>query len=186
MDLSKTDFQVLEVLDSQEITTQRQLSERAGISLGQVNYVLKSLLERGLVKIGNFRKSTHKIGYVYLLTPKGIEAKSRLAARFVVAKLKEYHQLRQTLAQKLVGIEAKGHCRVMFVGPEIVKDFVDSIITEQKLKLQLVGDCRRCAELKAHKADSFDIALLFDGQANGLKGITAATGLPSQKLLPLW
>ena len=50
-------------LDDQEITTQRQLSEQTGISLGQVNYVVKSLINKGLIKIGNFRKSERKIGY---------------------------------------------------------------------------------------------------------------------------
>ncbi len=97
MEHSEKDFQVLDALDSQEITTQRQLAEHSGISLGQVNYVLKSLLEQGLVKIGNFRKSPRKIGYVYLLTPKGLEAKSRLAADFVISKLKEYHVLRRKI-----------------------------------------------------------------------------------------
>ena len=63
MAYSQKDFEVLDALDNHEITTQRQLSEYTGISLGQVNYVLKSLLEKGLVKIGNFRKNQNKIGY---------------------------------------------------------------------------------------------------------------------------
>ena len=79
--LSEKHFQILETLDVQEISTQRQLAEFAGISLGQINYVLKQFLAKGLVKIGNFRKNPHKIGYAYLLTQKGIETKSKLAAR---------------------------------------------------------------------------------------------------------
>ena len=94
MEPSEKTFQVLDILDRQEISTQRQLAEHSGISLGQVNYILKSLLEKGLVKIGNFRKHPRKIGYVYLLTPRGIEAKSRLAVRFVMSKLNEYSNLR--------------------------------------------------------------------------------------------
>ena len=84
MSLSSNDFQVLDALDSGEITTQRQLAEHTGISLGQINYVVKRLLEKGLVKVGNFKKSPKKIGYAYLLTPKGIEEKSKLAVRFVI------------------------------------------------------------------------------------------------------
>ena len=68
MEHSEKTFQILDTLDRQEISTQRQLAEHAGISLGQVNYIIKSLLEKGLVKIGNFRKNPRKIGYVYLLT----------------------------------------------------------------------------------------------------------------------
>ena len=101
MDDPEKTFQVLDTLDTQEILTQRQLADHAGISLGQVNYILKSLLERGLVKIGNFRKNTHKIGYMYLLTPKGIEAKSRLAVKFIVYKLNDGRQnsIRQQIPQ---------------------------------------------------------------------------------------
>ena len=79
--LSEKHFQILETLDVQEISTQRQLAKLTGISLGQINYVLKQFLAKGLIKIGNFRKNPHKIGYAYLLTQKGIETKSKLAAR---------------------------------------------------------------------------------------------------------
>ena len=108
MELTEKAFRVLDALDRQEISTQRQLAEHAEVSLGQVNYVLKSLLEKGLVKIGNFRKSQRKTEYVYLLTPKGIETKSRLAVSFVMARLREYNRLRQRLAERLAVIENNG------------------------------------------------------------------------------
>ena len=73
MNFSEKHFQILGTLDSQEISSQRQLAKSTGISLGHINYVLKRLLEKGLVKTGNFRKNPYKIGYTYLLTPKGIE-----------------------------------------------------------------------------------------------------------------
>jgi EPS-associated MarR family transcriptional regulator len=95
--LSEKHFQILETLDRQEISTQRQLAKFTGISLGQINYVLKQFLAKGLIKIGNFRKNPRKIGYAYLLTPKGIEEKSKLAARFIISKLKEYNNIRGKL-----------------------------------------------------------------------------------------
>jgi EPS-associated MarR family transcriptional regulator len=186
MDISKKDFQVLEALDNQEITSQRQLSEQAGISLGQVNYVLKSLLEKGLVKIGNFRKSPKKIGYAYLLTPKGFETKSRLAAGFVVSKLREYNRLRLKITEKLADIEKKGHISIIFVGPEIVREFVDSIIKEEQLKLILAGHCNNWQELTKYAPESFDIAILFDSNTVGIKKIYEATGIHRDKLVPLW
>ena len=73
---SEKTFQVLDALDREEISTQRQLADNSGISLGQVNYILKSLLGKGLVKVSNFKKNPNKIGYAYFLTPKGIEEKS--------------------------------------------------------------------------------------------------------------
>ena len=128
MPLSEKHFQILDTLDSQEISSQRQLAEYTGISLGQINYVLKQLLAKGLVKIGNFRKNPQKIGYTYLLTPKGIEEKSTLAARFILSKLKEYRNIRDKLLERLIAIEKRGHHRILFIGPEIVKEFIDSII----------------------------------------------------------
>ena len=185
MEPTQKAYQVLDALDRQEISTQRQLAEHAGVSLGQENYVLKSLLEKGLVKIGNFRKSRRKIGYAYLLTPKGIEAKSRLAVSFVTARLKEYNGLRQRLAERLTVIENKGHVRIVFVGPPIVKEFVDSIIEERLLKLVLVAHCNNWEDLKGYDTASFDIALLFDGNSKGIRKMGEAIGISPHKLLPL-
>jgi len=186
MELSNKDFEVLDALDRQEITTQRQLSRHAGISLGQVNYLLKSLLQGGLVKLGNFRKNPNKIGYVYLLTPKGIEAKSMLAAKFVTSKLEEYHSLRHRLAERLLIIEKKGRFRIVFVGPEIVKEFVASIIKEKDLNLSLTAHCHTWNDLKRYKLETFDIALLFDGVPRETKRIAADSGIPRNKLMSLW
>ncbi len=74
--------------------TQRELGERVGISLGAVNYCLKALMARGLVKVGNFRRSQNKMGYTYLLTRAGIAEKSLLTGRFLKLKLTEYDALR--------------------------------------------------------------------------------------------
>ena len=186
MKLSEKAFQVLDTLHRKEISNQRQLAEHTGISLGQVNYILKSLLERGLVKIGNFRKNPHKIGYMYLLTPKGIEAKSKLAARFIVAKLNEYQRLRTQLAERLAILSENGHTRLAFVGPEIVKEFTESIINEGALDLALKAHCRNWTNLSGMDHESFDAALLFDGSAEGLNKIAATTGIPKEKLIPLW
>ncbi len=186
MEQSEKTFQILDTLDRQEISTQRQLAEHSGISLGQVNYILKSLLEKGFVKIGNFRKNPRKIGYVYLLTPKGIEAKSRLAVRFVMSKLGEYNALRKGLAERLAIIEKKGHCSIIFVGPPLVKEFVDSIIKERHLKLLLVDHCNDWKHLKNIEPESFDIALLFDDNSDGVRKISEAIGISREKLIPLW
>ena len=176
----------MEALDDKEVLSQRHLARRSGVSLSQVNYVLKSLLDKGLVKIKNFRKSQHKIGYVYLLTPKGIEAKSRVAVDFVVSKLEELDRLRKKIVEKLTIIEQENHSQIIFVGPEIVKDFVDSIIKENSLELDLVGVCSHWEELKEYKPDSYDIALLFDGNAKKMSTITEITGIHQEKLLALW
>ncbi len=186
MELSEKDFHILDALDTQEITTQRALAKHAGVSLGQVNYVLKSFLEKGLVKIGSFRKNPHKISYAYHLTPKGLEAKSALAVKFVLSKLKEYQSLRQRLAARLAAIGDGCPMRIVFVGPAIIGGLLDSIIQEEDLGLVFVGQCRNWKDLIDFDPGSFDMALLFEGNSGGRKKISEATGIPQKKLVPFW
>ncbi len=76
---------------------QRELGERVGVSLGAVNYCLKSLVELGFVKVGNFASSQNKLGYAYVLTPSGIAEKVRLTGRFLARKKAEYEALREEI-----------------------------------------------------------------------------------------
>jgi EPS-associated MarR family transcriptional regulator len=87
-------FQILRLLHDNPELTQRELGERVGVSLGAVNYCLKALIERGLVKAGNFSKSPNKLGYAYVLTPAGIAEKTVLTGRFLARKKAEYEALR--------------------------------------------------------------------------------------------
>ena len=132
MEPQEKDFPILDALSRQSITTQRQLANHAGISLGQVNYILKSLLEKGLVKVTNFTKSPRKISYIYRLTPKGLETKSALAARFVLRKLREYGDVKDQLAERLSVFENQKHYRVFFVGPSLVGELINAVIEEKK------------------------------------------------------
>jgi MarR family transcriptional regulator, temperature-dependent positive regulator of motility len=186
MELSQKDFQVLEALDSHEIETQRQLAAHADISLGQVNYVLKSLLDKGLVKIGKFRKNPNKIRYVYLLTPKGIEAKSKLAVSFVLTRLKKYQNLRKKLYKKLTSVQQKGHCKVLFAGPWLIYDLIVSVVREMEMELTITGHISNLQELEHYSFDAFDIVLMMDGSLGSFKKISETTGVPKEKLLPLW
>jgi len=182
--LSEKHFQILETLDGQEISTQRQLAESTGISLGHINYVLKQLLAKGLVKIGNFRKNPHKIGYAYLLTPKGIEAKSKLAARFIISKLKEYNSIRNKLAERLIAISKNGHNRLIFIGPEIVKEFIECIIYEKALALVLVAHCEDWQDVKQYDDNSFDLIVEFN--ANQDAKTAKLNGISSDRVISLW
>jgi EPS-associated MarR family transcriptional regulator len=179
-------FQVLDALHREEISTQRQLAEISGISLGQVNYILKSLLEKGLVKVGNFRKNPHKIGYAYLLTPKGLEEKSKLAVKFVIRKLREYEILRDRITRKLAEIETAGHSRIIFIGSSKVKEFITSIIKEKNLQLILVGFYENSTEIDDIIPDSFDIALSFDEDLSNREKAENSMIIPKGKLMHLW
>ena len=88
-------YQLLKSLEQDANLTQRQLSKELGISLGNVNYCLQSLIQKGFVKINNFKNSKHKIQYSYLLTPTGIEEKTKLTIEFLKTKTKEYEVLKK-------------------------------------------------------------------------------------------
>ena len=88
-------YQLLKSLEQDANLTQRQLSKELGISLGKVNYSLQSLIQKGFVKINNFKNSKHKIQYSYLLTPKGVAEKTKLTIEFLKVKTKEYEVLKE-------------------------------------------------------------------------------------------
>lgn len=86
-------YKVLKLLAENPHMSQRDLARELGISLGKVNYCIQALIEKGMVKVGNFKNSQNKPAYAYLLTPKGIEDKAKVAARFFNRKLAEYEAL---------------------------------------------------------------------------------------------
>lgn len=90
-------FRVLRLIDENPCITQRELANQLNLSLGGVNYCMKSLAERGLVKIQNFKKSSNKLAYTYLLTPKGFSEKAALTGRFLRRKMEEYEALRSEI-----------------------------------------------------------------------------------------
>jgi MarR family transcriptional regulator, temperature-dependent positive regulator of motility len=85
---------VLRLLNESPRMTQREMARELGVSLGKTNYCLRALLAKGFVKVQNFRKSPHKRGYVYLLTPEGVAAKAELTRQFLARKREEYEALR--------------------------------------------------------------------------------------------
>jgi EPS-associated MarR family transcriptional regulator len=92
-------YRILKLLAADPHASQRRIADELGISLGRVNFCLKALVEKGLVKVNNFRSSTHKRSYLYLLTPKGIEEKAVVTARFLRRKLDEYETLKRELEE---------------------------------------------------------------------------------------
>ena len=92
-------YKLLKLLESNPDLNQRQVAQTLGISLGKTNYCLKALVERGWVKVDNFRRSNNKGNYAYFLTPKGLEEKARVTLRFLNHKQNEFLQLQQEIEQ---------------------------------------------------------------------------------------
>lgn len=93
----ETRYRLLKLLEADPHASQRRIAGELGISLGRVNYCLQALVKKGLVKVNNFRGSTNKRAYLYLLTPRGIEERATVTARFLRVKLDEYELLKREL-----------------------------------------------------------------------------------------
>ena len=90
-------FNILREIQKKPNSSQRQLAKELGFSLGKLNYCLKALQNKGLIKIQNFKKNPKKINYLYILTPKGISIKTKLTINFMKRKMKEYDELKKEL-----------------------------------------------------------------------------------------
>ena len=80
--------------------SQRKMANQLGFSLGKLNYCIKQLREKGLIKINNFRKSDNKFKYMYILTPKGVNEKTKITINFMKQKMKEYEELKKEFESK--------------------------------------------------------------------------------------
>ena len=94
-----TSYGLLKTLEDNPGLSQRDLAKRLGISLGKVNFCLNALIEKGCLKVNNFRNSDNKLAYAYLLTPKGVEQKARMTVEFLQIKMQEYERLRAEIEE---------------------------------------------------------------------------------------
>ena len=98
-------FNVLRKIDNQPKSTQRELAKELGFSLGKLNYCLRALKNKGLVKMKNFEKNPNKINYIYVLTPRGIAEKTKLTINFMKRKMEEYDDLKAELKKRLKDVD---------------------------------------------------------------------------------
>ena len=92
-------FKVLRSIQKHPKSSQRMLAKDLGFSLGKLNYCIKALQQKGLVKIQNFQKNPNKVNYLYVITPKGISEKAKLTLNFMKRKMKEYDELKKELGR---------------------------------------------------------------------------------------
>ena len=93
-------FNLMREIQKRPKTSQRDMAEQLGFSLGKLNYCLKALQEKGLIKIKNFEKNPNKLNYIYVLTPEGIKEKNKLTINFMKRKMSEYDELKKELEKK--------------------------------------------------------------------------------------
>ena len=88
---------ILRKINKNPAGSQRELAKELKFSLGKLNYCLKSLKNKGLIKIGNFKKNPNKLNYIYIITPKGIAEKTKLTVAFMKRKMIEYDELKMEI-----------------------------------------------------------------------------------------
>ncbi len=93
-------FNVLRKIRSKPNSSQRELASELGFSLGKLNYCLRALKDKGLIKIQNFQKDPNKLRYAYILTPKGVAAKSKITLNFMKRKMREYDELKAEIEEE--------------------------------------------------------------------------------------
>lgn len=101
-------YKLLKRLEATPAISQRELAREMGMSLGKVNFCLRALIDKGMVKASNFHNSQNKLSYLYVLTPKGVESKIMLTAKFLKRKIAEYEALQKEIAQLQQEIETDG------------------------------------------------------------------------------
>jgi EPS-associated MarR family transcriptional regulator len=102
-------LKVLRELEENPDITQRELARQLGVSLGKANYCLKALIDKGFIKARNFKNSDNKRAYLYVLTPRGIEEKSRISVSFLRRKMDEFESLRREIEELKAEVKNNGY-----------------------------------------------------------------------------
>ena len=97
MEDNQDHLNLLRKIKNKPESTQRELADELGFSLGKLNYILNALKNKGMIKIQNFKKNQNKLNYMYLLTPKGIAIKTKLTMKFMARKMQEYDELKKEI-----------------------------------------------------------------------------------------
>jgi EPS-associated MarR family transcriptional regulator len=93
-------FNLLRKINTKQDFSQRELAKDMGFSLGKLNYCLKALKEKGLIKINNFQKNKNKLNYIYILTPEGVSQKTKLTIKFMQKIMYQYDELKKEIDEK--------------------------------------------------------------------------------------
>lgn len=96
--MEDTHFRLLRLLETRSELSQRDLARELGASVGKINYCLNALIDKGLIKARNFKNNRNKLGYLYVLTPRGIDSKATITLQFLQRKMAEYETLKVEIA----------------------------------------------------------------------------------------
>lgn len=151
------------------------------MSLGKTNYVLRKLVDQGLVEIDDAAGDTNKGRYLYLLTPSGEEAKARMTVSFIKARMREFEALRIRLLENLLLLHARGARRLLIVGSQSLGKLLGQIARAEELDLQVVATVSNDDDFRNYPQDEFD-SLLIAEDSPGLGSILQSLSSQGEKV----
>ena len=182
--LTEQDFLILDAIDRRQSSSQRSLARHSGMSLGKTNYVLKKLVEKGLVKISNFKGNPSKNQYLYILTPRGIEAKARLTISFIQARMREFEEVRHRLLENLLRLQAQGVRSLLVISSTSLAKFIKDIARVENLDIRVVEKVSDTDDSDSLSLDFYDCLLVAD-DSERVNDYLEMHKIPSEKIVYL-
>lgn len=156
-------FLILNEIADNAVLSQRKISGKTGLALSRVNYLMKKLSAKGMVKLKRASKNPKKLGYLYLLTTRGINEKSRLTYRFISRTLRQYNEMETRIHKGLQKLAAQGTCNVALYGAgETTGLFIQLIKSFNNIKLVGIVDDKKTG------TNAGDLPLVRPGQLSNM------------------
>ena len=160
--LTQEEFLVLDAIDRHRPRSQRTLASHSGMSLGKANYLLRKLIDQGLVTINAAVGDMNKGRYLYLLTAEGEEAKAQMTVPFIKARVHEFEELRKRLLENLIVLHDSGARRLLVVGSESLGKLLGQIARAEELELRVVATVSSGDDLRNYPQDEWDSLLIAE------------------------
>ena len=174
-------YLILDAIQRHRPRNQRELASCCGLSLGKTNSVLRRLLKEGLVKTETGKGDGHTGRKYYLLTSKGIEAKSALSIAFIKIRMKEFEDFRSRLLESLLALQREGTDRLLVLGSQSVGKLLSHIARRENLSIRVVGTASTTDHFSCFDEDADDRILFAEDSGIFSKLITAGH-IPEEKV----
>jgi DNA-binding MarR family transcriptional regulator len=158
------DYLILDAIDRHRPRNQRELANSCGLSLGKTNYVLRKLLNEGLVKTSALEEDSNKTSKRYFLTPEGTEAKALLSGSFIKVRMKEFEDFRNRLLENLLSLQEEGVDSLLVLGSESVGKLLSHIARRENLVIRIVGTASTSDHFSCFDTESYDRILFAQDQ----------------------
>jgi DNA-binding MarR family transcriptional regulator len=160
--LTEKDYPILDAIERYKPSSQRALAELCDISLGKVNYILKRLIEGGIVKISTLDGMAGKSKTVYELTTGGVEAKAKLVLCFIKEKTKEFNDFSNRLLENLLALQDCGVTRLLILGSQTMGKLLAHIARREDLAIRVVGTVSETDHFDFFTSDAYDHVLIAE------------------------